>query len=184
MLTAVALLRGINVGSTRSLPMKQLCELCEGVGLQRPRTYIQSGNVVFNAAKRDLAAAAARLEAAIEADHGFRPDVIIRTRDELAAAIEANPFADRGKSDPAKLLIMFLRSAPTVAVAKAIESVRRETEQLRLIGREVYIEFPKGVGKSKLSLAAVEKVLGIPGTTRNWNTTLKLLDMADEPGHG
>jgi uncharacterized protein (DUF1697 family) len=178
--TAIALIRGINVGSTRSLPMKQLCELCVEAGLKNPRTYIQSGNVAFIAAKRDLSSAARKLEDAIEGARGFRPSVILRTREELAAAIEANPFAARAKAEPAKLLIMFLHDKPAAGAADAIQGVKRDAEQLRLIGRELFIDFPNGIGRSKLALPALEKALGTPGTTRNWNTTLKLLAIADE----
>lgn len=177
---AIALIRGINVGSTRSLPMELLREMCESVAMRNARTYIQSGNVVFDAAKKDLVKAAEMLEAAIEADRGFRPSVVVRTRNELAAAIEANPFADRAMRDPSKLLIMFLREKAAAGAAKALEGVKRDKEQLRLIGRELYIDFPDGIGKSKLAMAAVERALGVPATGRNWNTTLKLLAMADE----
>lgn len=178
--TAIALIRGINVGGKNSLPMEQLRELCEGAGLKDARTYIQSGNVVFRANAREIAAAAGKLEDAIEADRGFRPSVVVRSRDEWAATIEANPFASRAKSDPSKLLIMFLREKPAAGAAKAIDAVKRGDEQLRLIGRELFIDFPIGIGKSKLAIAAVEKALGVPATGRNWNTTVKLLTMADE----
>ena len=178
--TAIALLRGINVGATRSLPMERLRELCEQVGMHDPRTYIQSGNVIFEAAKKDLSGLAKNLEAAIEADRGFRPSVVVRTRDELAAAIEGNPFAARAKFEPAKLLVMFLKSKPAAGAQHALDGVKRGAEQMRLVGRELFIEFPDGIGRSKLALAAVEKALGVPATGRNWNTLLNLLAMADE----
>lgn len=171
--TAIALLRGINVGSTRSLPMELLRELCEGCGMRNPRTYIQSGNVVFEAAKKDMAKAAAALEDAIERDRGFRPSVIVRTLDELAAAIEANPFAARARDEPSKLLVMFLKSKATAGASAALDGVKRGPEQLRLVGRELYIDFPNGIGKSKLALPAAEKALGVPATGRNWNTVLR-----------
>lgn len=179
---AIALIRGINVGSTRSLPMELLREMCESVGMRDARTYIQSGNVVFEAAKKDLAKSAEKLEAAIEAARGFRPSVVVRTRDELAAAIEANPFADRANRDPSKLLIMFLKEKAAAGAAKTLEGVKRDKEQISLIGRELFIDFPDGIGRSKLALAAVEKALGVPATGRNWSTLLKLLAMADERG--
>ncbi|MBX3402261.1 MAG: DUF1697 domain-containing protein [Phycisphaeraceae bacterium] len=178
--TAIALLRGINVGSTRSLPMERLRALCEQVGMHDPRTYIQSGSVIFEAAKRDLSAVAERLEAAIEADRGFRPSVVVRTRDELAAAIDGSPFAARAKTDAAKLLVMFLKSKPAAGAQQALDGVKRGTEQMRLVGRELFIDFPDGIGKAKVSLAAVEKAIGVPATGRNWNTVLSLLAMADE----
>lgn len=177
---SIALIRGINVGGKNSLSMESLRELCEGIGLKDVRTYIQSGNVVFRASGREIAAAAGKVEDAIEADRGFRPDVVIRTRDELAAAIEANPFAARARAEPAKLLVMFLKSKPVAGASAALEGVKRNDEQLRLIGRELFIDFPGGIGRSKLAIAAVEKALGVPATSRNWNTMLKLLAMADE----
>src|SRR4051812_11702670 len=93
--TAIPLIRGINVGSTRSLPMQLLRHLCEQVGMHEPRTLIQSGNVVFQAPVRGLTRLAGQLELAIESSCGFRPAVILRTPGELAAAIDANPFASR-----------------------------------------------------------------------------------------
>ena len=180
MTSAIALIRGINVGGKNSLPMELLRNLCEGVGLKDARTYIQSGNVVFRATGRGIAAAANKLEDAIESDRGFRPIVVVRTRDELAEAIDANHFAARAKSDPSKLLIMYLRDKPAAGTQKALDGVKRVDEQLRLIGRELFIDFPIGIGNSKLSIAALEKVLGVPATGRNWNTTVKLLAMADE----
>jgi uncharacterized protein (DUF1697 family) len=176
---AIALIRGINVGSTRSLPMALLRTLCEQVGMQAPQTYIQSGNVVFRWAGKGLSAAAAELEALIETQRGFRPSVVIRTRDDLAEAVAANPFTARANSEPAKLLVMYLKTKPNAGAAAALDQVKRTGEQLRLVGRELFIDFPDGVGRSKLSLAAVEKTIGL-ATARNWNTTLKLLSMAHE----
>jgi uncharacterized protein (DUF1697 family) len=177
--TAIALIRGINVGSTRSLPMELLRSLGEQAGMQNPRTYIQSGNIIFRAPAKGLPALATTLEDLIEADRGFRPAVILRTRAQLAAAIAANPFPDIAKTQPASLLVMFLQRPPPASALKSLEALKRDREQLRLVGREVYIHFPDGIGRSKLSMAAIENAAGV-GTARNWNTTLKLLAMADE----
>ena len=177
---AIALIRGINVGSTRSLPMQTLRELCEEVGMKEPRTLIQSGNVVFNWSGKGLAGAAANLEEAIEGRVGFRPGVVIRTRDELGAAVDANPFPKRAAEEPGKVLVMFLKGVPPAGAGAALEGLKRGREQIRLAGKELYLDFPDGVGKSRLSLASLEKACGVPGTTRNWNTTLKLLAMAGE----
>jgi uncharacterized protein (DUF1697 family) len=179
--TAVALIRGINVGSTRSLPMERLRALCEKAGMQNPRTYIQSGNVIFGWPGKSLAAAATALEDLIEADRGFRPAVILRTRAQLEAAIDANPFPRVAETRPASLLVMFLQKAPPAGAAEALEALKRGREQLRLIGRELYVHFPDGIGRSKLSMAAIEKAAGA-GTGRNWNTTLKLLAIARGEG--
>ncbi|HYE61686.1 MAG TPA: DUF1697 domain-containing protein [Phycisphaerales bacterium] len=179
MAIGVALIRGINVGSTRSLPMQVLRECCERVGMLDVRTYIQSGNVVFRWAGPGLASVAAKLEGEIEQAGGFRPAVVLRTRAELHMAVAANPFAARAENEPAKLLVVYLQGKPSAGAGAALDQVKRGNEQLRLVGREVFIDFPDGVGKSKLSLAGVEKAVGV-GTARNWNTTLKLLAMADE----
>ncbi len=178
--SAIALIRGINVGGKNSLPMGLLRDLCEGIGLKDVRTYIQSGNIVFEAAKKDLARVADSLEEAIEADRGFRPSVVTRSRDELTATIEANPFAARAKSDPTRLLVLLLKAKPVPGASETLNGIKRGPEQLRLIGRELFIDFPDGIGKSKLSLAAVERALGVPATGRNWNTVLKLLAIADD----
>jgi uncharacterized protein (DUF1697 family) len=176
---AIALIRGINVGATRSLPMLLLRELAEQAGMQSPRTHIQSGNLVFNGPAKSLPAAATKLEDLIESARGFRPAVITRTRAQLAAAIEANPFPEIAKEDPAHLLLMFLKDQPAATAPKTLDQLKRTREHLTLIGRELYIHFPDGIGRSKLSMAAVERAAG-PGTARNWNTTLKLLAMCDE----
>src|SRR5262249_54527412 len=110
--TAIALIRGINVGSTRSLPMQLLRDLCEEVGMRDARTHIQSGNVVFRAAGRGLTPLATKLELAIEKRCGFRPSVVVRTPAQIGTAIEANPFPRRAKLEPNKLLVMFLQKDP------------------------------------------------------------------------
>ncbi|MCC6321195.1 MAG: DUF1697 domain-containing protein [Phycisphaerales bacterium] len=180
--TAIALIRGINVGGKNILPMASLRVLCERIGFEDVRTHIQSGNVVFRVGTREVAAAAARLEQIIEADRGFRPRVVVRSIEEWARAIEANPFAARRGVEPGRMLIMFLDGKPTPAAARSLAGVKRVSEELELIGREVHLYFPDGVGKSKLSLAAVEKALGAAGTARNWNTIVKLREMAEQLG--
>jgi len=172
---ALALIRGINVGATRALPMQLLRDCCESTGLENPQTYIQSGNVVFSTPAAALKGVARRLEDAIESCRPFRPSVIIRTHAELAAAIAANPFPARAAAEPSKLLIMFLQSAPPATTTAALAQLKRTDEQLHLHGRELYIDFPHGAGKSKLNMAALEKALTVPATARNWNTVNKLL---------
>lgn len=176
---AVALLRGINVGGKNRLPMSALRALCGRLGLTDVATCIQSGNAVFRVGQPSLRNVAARIEAAIEHDHGFRPCVVVRTADELRAAVAANPFAGLRGLDPAKLLIMFT-SAPTPASASnAIAALRPDPEAVRLVGREVYLHYPLGIGASRFPFSRVEKAVGVPGTSRNLKTVLKLLAMAE-----
>ena len=177
----IALIRGINVGGKNILPMADLRAMCERLGLREARTYIQSGNVVFSAGTRELARAAAALEGAIEKKCGFRARVVVRTLHEVRGVIAGNPFAGgRGGADVpdgAKLLVMFLADEPTAAAKKAVAAIKSDPERVRLVGREAYLDFPNGAGKSKLPMAVVEKALGVAGTCRNWNTVGKLVEM-------
>jgi uncharacterized protein (DUF1697 family) len=173
----IAMLRGINVGGKNILPMAELRALCEGIGLRDVGTYIQSGNVVFRSGQRELAGAAAKLEKAIEAERGFRPRVAVRTHDDLSAAAQANPFAT-SESDAARVLVMFLVEKPLPGTAELLAAAIKGPERGIIRGREVYLHFPAGVGKSKLSMAVVEKAVGAAGTCRNLNTLGKLIQLA------
>lgn len=181
--TALALIRAINVGGNNPLPMVELRALCEALGWESVTTYIQSGNVVFQAPKAAIRSAAADLEDAIEESRGFRPRVIIRTLEQWEQVIKTSPFAGPGSRRPAfqpmKVLVLFLADTPSAAAAKALDGVKRGREELVLTGRELHLHFPDGVGRSKLSMPAVEKALGVAGTARNWNTILKLQDLAE-----
>lgn len=179
MAVVISLLRGVNVGGHNIIRMDALRVLYESLGLRDPRTYVQSGNVVFRTGERDLAALARRIEDAIERSFHFRPDVILRTAAELRDAIARNPFAERRGIDPAKLLVTFLAGTPR---PEAVLPVMTGPEEVRLNGREIYIYFPNGMGKSKLSWIALVKALKTTGTGRNWTTVTKLLKMAEEFG--
>lgn len=178
----VAFIRGINVGGKHLLPMDTLRALCARVGLGDARTYIQSGNVVFRAGKREMARAAGSLADAIEARCGFRPSVAVRTLADLRRVASARPFGGRGDLEPGKLLVMFLTGEAGPGAAAAIGALKTNPERIELSGQETFLYFPNGIGKSKLPLAAVERALKTPGTTRNWNTVTKMLAMAEELG--
>lgn len=181
--TAIALIRGINVGGKNLLPMETLRSLCAGAGMDDARTYIQSGNIVFNASKGTLAKSGAlteRLERAIEKARGFRPRVVVRTLDEWSRVIAANPFDGRKGIEPSKLLVVVLDGPPVAGAPKALATVKRGTEEPVLVGRELFVHYPDGAGKSKMSMPAVERALGVQGTARNWNTVLKLREMGLE----
>lgn len=181
--TAIALIRGINVGGKNPLPMATLRALCETLGWTDVATYIQSGNVVFTASAAAVGAsnlkAAKALENAIESSQSFSPTVVIRTAAELRRCIAANPFAKEAALDPKHLLVMFLSKAPTPIARKAVLALDPDPERLALVSRELFLWYPRGVGESKFQFSRVEKALGIAGTCRNWNTVLKLHDMAE-----
>ncbi len=180
MTVAISLLRAVNVGGHNKIKMEALRTLYESIGLAKATTYIQSGNVVFRTKGPGIAALAARIEKAIEASFGFRPDVMVRTAAELRDVIARNPFASRVGIDPGKLLVSFLGDKPTPKACEAALAIPANPEEFRVSGRELYIYFPNGAGKSKLPIGRIEKALGTSGTGRNWNTVTKLLELAEE----
>lgn len=175
----VTMLRGVNVGGHNQIKMEELRALCESLGLRDAQTYIQSGNVVFRAEERDLAHLAERIGGAIHKRCGFLPGVVTRTAADLRGAIARNPFPTQAAKDPGRLLVVFLSAAPDPnALAKTLK-INVGPEEIRFDGRELYIYYPNGQGQSKLTLPLLEKTLGTSGTGRNWNTVMKLLEMAE-----
>jgi uncharacterized protein (DUF1697 family) len=176
----VSMLRGVNVGGRNQIKMETLRALYESLGLEDPRTYVQSGNVVFRTKERNLSALAKRIEDAVEQSFGFRPAVIIRTTSELRGAIARNPFARRRGIDPSKFLVTFLASAPTAEARDQVLKIKADPEELFVDGREVYIYFPNGLARPKLAWSTIAKMLGTSGTARNWNSVTKLLEIAEQ----
>lgn len=172
----IAFLRGVNVGGHRKIPMQTLRSICEACGFQFVKTYLQSGNAVFSA--QDTRSAAGRLEAAIEAQLGFRPEVVLRTAAELAAVVRANPFAGRADVEPAKLQVVFLASAPARELLAKLPGIIPGREELVAQRRELYIHYRDGIGKSKLTPALLDRTLKTTGTARNWNTVLAVHELA------
>ncbi len=168
MTTFIALLRAINVSGTGMLPMKQLTEMCIELGFANPRTYIQSGNVVF-ASKLTEQGIQAKLERILFTRMGKKIDVLIRTAAELEGILEANPFREQ---PPAKVSVLFL-SAP-VAKNWLDDVIAPGGEQVQIGRREIYVYYPDGMGRSKLKLPPLTG----PATARNINTVSKLVAMA------
>ena len=176
----VALLRAVNVGPHNRIKMDALREICEGAGCRDVKTLIQSGNVVFRIADRLSARVGDRLHQAIEEQVGFRPEVIIRSREELRRAAALNPFTGRADINPSALLVTFLSGEPDAEAIAKLRSIQSGPEEVIVTGREFYMYFPNGMGRPKLTTAAVEKALRVKGTGRNWNVVTKLLAIADE----
>jgi len=180
MAVVISLLRGINVGGNRKIKMDALRVLYESLDCRNVQTHIQSGNVVFKTKERNLDRLTKRIEDAIEKTFGFQSNVIVRTHAELSDLIARNPFAGRTDIEPGKLLVTFLATSPAAEALDKLRSIKADPEELRIDGREVYIYFPNGAGRSKLPWASFEKTLKVPGTARNWNTVLKMLEMAEK----
>ena len=176
--TYIALFRGINVGGKNSLPMQALVALLENMGARKIRTYIQSGNAVFQSAERDGSQLAGQLTAAIKKRHGFAPLILILGLDAIDRAIAENPFPEAA-ADPASLHLLFLADLPQNPDLKKLDSIRKESERFHLSDQVFYLHAPQGVGRSRLA-ANIEKLLGVPATDRNWRTVCKIREMANE----
>ena len=176
----ISMLRGVNLGGHNKIKMDALRSLYESLQLEDPRTYVQSGNVIFRTKEKNLASLTKKIQNAIERTFGFRPEVILRTTDELRKAIAASPFANRSDLEPSKILVTFLRAEPGPEARATLLSLQAYPEELHLQGRELYIYFPDGVGRSKLPWSSVEKLLKTTGTARNLNSVTKMLAIAQE----
>ena len=179
MAVIISMLRGVNLGKRR-VKMDALRALYESLGLRDAQTLVQSGNVVFRTEQKDMAALAKKIESAVEREFGFHSDVILRSASEVRQAIEKNPLAKRSDLEPRKFLVWFLVSDPGEEIRKRVRAVKTEPEEVRIVGREVFIYFPNGMARPKMKWAAIEKVLAVRGTGRNWNTVNKLLEMAEK----
>lgn len=174
--TYVALFRGINVGGKNSLPMKELVAILESLDAREVKTYIQSGNVVFQSREESFPELAKRLAARIEERRGFEPRVFLLGLEELEQAMVENPFPE-AESDPSHLHLGFLASVPESPDLEKLESLRKASERFHLGNRVFYLHAPEGVGRSKLA-AGAERALGVPMTDRNWRTVCKIKEMA------
>ena len=176
MTTYVALLRGINVGGRAAVRMEDLRALAGALGHAEVRTHIRSGNLLFRSAAgpADLARG---LEERIAADLGLRVAVLLRSREDLAAAVSGNPFLPGG-ADPQRLHVTFLAGPAEAGRLATIQAERYLPDEFRALGREVYVHCPGGYGETRLSNTFFEARLGLAATTRNWNTVCRLLALA------
>jgi uncharacterized protein (DUF1697 family) len=174
----IALLRGVNLGS-RQVVMSELRAVCEKAGCEGVRTLLASGNVVLKA-KFESEALEKMLERAIEKDLGLKTDVFARSVAEMEGVIDSNPFSRFAKERPNHLQVLFLRKKPSAAEKKAIEAPQEGEETARVVGREIFVTYPQGIGRSKWKL----KLKAGPVTARNWNTVTKLAALAAEMEKG
>ncbi|MFT7465316.1 MAG: hypothetical protein ACI9EF_003681 [Pseudohongiellaceae bacterium] len=175
MQTWIALFRGINVGGNNILPMAELRQDLEELKLKNVRTYIQSGNAVFESAAKTTASLTKKISDRIEERHGFRPALLIISHETLLSAIACNPFPD-AVEDPKTLHFNFLAEPATHADVKALQACKAPTETFKLTDQVFYLHAPDGIGRSKLA-AKAEKHLGVVATGRNFRTVDKLLSM-------
>ncbi|RZU73696.1 uncharacterized protein (DUF1697 family) [Micromonospora kangleipakensis] len=173
----VALLRGVNVGTTR-IAMADLRRLVADLGHEEVKTYLQSGNVVFTSRTAETAKVARGLERALADELGLDVPVLVRTGAELTAVTAGSPYADR-QDDPTRLLVAFLSAPPAKTRVRALTVPAGENVEYTVAGREIHLHFPDGgYGRSKFTNAYLEKQLGVVATTRNWKSVCALRDLA------
>lgn len=173
----IALLRGVNLGPNRRVAMAEVRRVLEAAGFSNVRSVLQSGNLVLEAANESDEAVEVAVEQALHAGLGLTTEVAVRRPAAWRAMIAANPFVDEASSDPGRLVAMVLKTAPTAGAEAAMGAVEGP-ERARVIGREAFIYYPDGQADTKLAGARLDKALGARGTGRNWNTVLKLAEMA------
>ena len=175
MATWIALFRGINVGGNNILPMAKLKSDLESLKLKNVRTYIQSGNAVFDSSAKTASSLTKNIARRIEEQHGFRPHLLIFNRKDLLAAIESNPFP-KAVSDPKTLHFFFLAEPASDPDMEALDNAKTSTEKYKLTDRVFYLHAPDGIARSKLA-AHAEKHLGVVTTARNYRTVDRVLAM-------
>ena len=171
----IALLRGVNVGGNM-LKMGRLRELCAELGLKNARTYVQSGNVVFEA-QGTAGHWAETLERRLAGEARLPVSVIVKTSAEMVRVIAENPFLKERGIDLARLHVTFLQRGPAKTALAGLDALKAGADRFRCAGREIYLHCPNGYGETKLSNNAIEKALAVRATTRNWNTVNKLREM-------
>lgn len=166
--TYIALLRGVNVGGN-PLKMQRLVELLGEIGCQNVRTYVQSGNVVF-ARKGTAKHWQAAIEGCLAGQTRLPVRVLVRTAAQVAKTLRENPFLHEPGIDATKLHVTFLGAKPSAEGLKKLAAIAAGRDRYHVAGHQVYLHCPDGYGRSKLAGATLERVLGVPTTTRNWNT--------------
>lgn len=174
--TYISMLRGINVSGQKKVSMEELRKLYESLRLKSVRTYIQSGNVVFQHPDTDTAKLASKIEEKIKQYFDFDVSVLIRTKNEFQAVIENNPFRNK---DPGKIHVTFMSDGPTGIQVDDINKVKERSEGFSIYGKQIYLFCPNGYGKSKLSNTFFERKLKVTATTRNWKTVSALFEIAN-----
>lgn len=170
----IALLRGVNLGGHNMVAMADLRAMLEGLGFTGVRSLLQSGNVVFQGRAQASAALERKLEQEARRRLDLDTDFHVRTATEWQTIIKRNPFPDAARKDPGHFLLMCFKAAPAAKDVKVLQAFIKGREVVRAVGRQAYVIYPEGVGRSRLTTAVIDKTLGLRGTARNWNTVLKL----------
>jgi uncharacterized protein (DUF1697 family) len=175
----IALLRGVNVGGNNRVPMAQLREMLQELGYEEVRTHLQSGNAVYAAPGTPPEQAAQEIEGQLARHLGLGVRVLVRTAEQLARVVSANPLTE-AVAEPSRLLVTFLSAAPDAERLRELDPASFEPDLFGVGEREIYVWCPEGVRAITLSYAFWEKRFGVTATARNWNTVTRLSAMAQE----
>ena len=177
----IALLRGINVGGSKVIKMNNLAKLFVDFGFKNVKTFIQSGNVIFEYPQNDIGKVKSKIEKELKRSLGYSVDVVLRTPDELLKIIKVNPFKNEITEPNTKLYVMFLSKQPDNKIKQAVKSYDNELETFRIKNSEVYVLIRKNdIQKTIFSTNFLEKKLALIGTTRNWNSVNKIVNLCGD----
>lgn len=177
--TWIALLRGINVGAGTKILMGELREACSGLGWNNVKTYIQSGNVIFSSpADAQADTLAAELSETVEQRFNIAVPVIVRSASAWLDYVNTIPFKAEAENEPSKVLLAVSERPPSTAAPGALAERAAAGERVGMAGDALWIYFPNGIARSKLTPRLLDRLAGSPVTTRNWRTVLKLSEMA------
>lgn len=174
--TYIGLLRGINVSGHNMILMSELRLLCENLGWKEVRTYIQSGNLIFNA-PGPAAKLETDLERAIQRQFGRAIPALVRGAAEWPAHVRGNPFLEASTQEPARVLMLLSKRPPRPGAVAALRERAALAEQIIQVKAAIWIHFGGGVAKSRLTPAFLDRIVGSPVTARNWRTVLQLDEM-------
>jgi uncharacterized protein (DUF1697 family) len=169
----LALLRGINVGGRNRVAMSDLRDLFGALGFAGAKSLLQSGNLIFESGQGTGAELERLLEVETARRLGVTADYLVRTADEWKAVVAGNPLPVEAERDPGHLVVVFLKTAPQAEDVQALQAATEGPESIRASGKHLYVVYPAGIGRSKLTGTLMERKLGVRGTARNWSTVLK-----------
>lgn len=173
----VALLRAINLGRVNRVPMAELRAVLTEAGFDDVTTHLQSGNVIVRSSKRSPTAVANHIEHRVSAEFGVDADVMVRTADQFARIVRANPL-ERGRAGPERLHVAFLKRRPTAAATRALAGRTFGDDEFEIRGTEIYLRYPNGVAGSTMNTAVFESALDTAGTVRTWKVVTRLNELA------
>jgi uncharacterized protein (DUF1697 family) len=176
-----AFLRAVNVAGHQPIAMADLRATLVKMGMGEPRTVLQSGNLIFRSGAKRTDELESLLEREAVKRLSLKTDIMVRSADEIASIVSANPFRAEAKSDPGHLVVLFCKAETKKASVSELAASITGREQVRAKGKQLYIFYTDGIGRSRLTNAAIERKIGTSGTGRNWNTVLKLAAIANVP---